>query len=105
MSGLHFGLAESLYCMFLLRNKEKLSLNYCQQTSDIAADANVCNFLVIFIFHVFADDINGTNTLPRRGKNGDIGKRSVSDSDMNGRNTPPGTRVDVMYGLLILCTP
>ena len=53
---------------------------------------------------IISDDINNTNTLPRRGKNCDIARRSVSDSDMNGRNTPPGTRIDVMYRLL-MCTP
>ena len=50
------------------------------------------------LIYIFTDEINGTSTLPRRGKNGDIARRSVSDSDMNGRNTPPGTRLDVMMG-------
>lgn len=38
---------------------------------------------------LFVDEIN-SNTLPRRGKNTDVSRRSVSDADMNGRNTPPG---------------
>ena len=63
----------------------------------------ICLFL-IFISWFISDDINNTNTLPRRGKNGDIARRSVSDSDMNGRNTPPGTSVDATNRLLI-CTP
>ncbi|XP_052779878.1 membrane-associated guanylate kinase, WW and PDZ domain-containing protein 3-like isoform X3 [Mya arenaria] len=39
-----------------------------------------------------ADEINNSNTLPRRGKNGDVARRSISDADMNGRNTPPAYR-------------
>ncbi|XP_052260917.1 membrane-associated guanylate kinase, WW and PDZ domain-containing protein 2-like isoform X4 [Dreissena polymorpha] len=38
-----------------------------------------------------ADEIN-SSTLPRRGKNTDVSRRSISDADMNGRNTPPAYR-------------
>lgn len=44
----------------------------------------------------FADEIN-SNTLPRHGKNADVSRRSVSDADMNGRNTPPG--IYITWGL------
>lgn len=39
---------------------------------------------------IILDEINNSNTLPRRGKNADVSRRSISDADMNGRNTPPG---------------
>ena len=41
------------------------------------------------IKNIFVDELN-SNTLPRRGKNADVSRRSVSDADMNGRQTPPG---------------
>ncbi|XP_053377316.1 membrane-associated guanylate kinase, WW and PDZ domain-containing protein 2-like isoform X5 [Mercenaria mercenaria] len=36
-----------------------------------------------------ADEINNSSTLPRRGKNSESARRSASESDMNGRSTPP----------------
>lgn len=62
-----------------------------------------------FFVH-FTDEINNSSTLPRRGKNSEIARRSASESDMNGRSTPPGipscfTReAPYLLRLFYLCT-